>query len=474
MALCLLFIIRTPTLAKLAIHPDNPHYFIETASGKPVVLIGRLHNTPSFQDKKTNMADIDAGLRETVNIWKANHGRHWTIKSWRMDDPDRHWPWKRVSGHGKTNAGLEKFDLSQWDEWYWSRFRQYLELAEKHGVYIQIQLWDRSGISKAKKRWNFHPFNPDNNINHIPDLPNGNKDGRLDNAFYNLSNSKLIYFQQLYVDKLVKETSRFSSAIYEICNEYCDINYNSGPAKWEQHWMDFVKLRCNNIVAANSIAKNTKPKGTPDYYWTYKNLDMVNWHTICPNQAFDRFADHYYKNRAMCHGEQAFAWNENLNCSSTPSCKEIRMLGWGNFLGGGHFTWDQVNEPAGCNPNDTTKAIGMFLEETEFDFVHAAPNSDVVSNGWCMAEIGNEYLIYLPNGGSVSVYLAGITQVEFRWFNPYRRNFSEAITKNTVNWVNFTSPFPGDVVLYIKNNGNTGNPRPENRSELRFSSKIVD
>ena len=155
-----------------------------------------------------------------------------------------------------------------------------MRLAEKYGVYLQVMLFDRCGISRAsgyqRNRWYLNPYNPDNHMNDIPDLPSGNTDGRTDKAFYNLSNKKLMHYQEAYVERLINEIAGFRSTIFEICNEYCDEAFNPGPQDWETHWTTFIKARCTNIVAANNLGKSTDPPGTPNRYWSSQNLDIVN------------------------------------------------------------------------------------------------------------------------------------------------------------------------------------------------------
>ena len=86
----------------------------------------------------------------------------------------------------------------------------------------------------------------------------------------------------------------------------------------------------------------------------------------------------------------------------------------------------------------------------KMDMGLAKPHSDLASTKYCLANPGVDYLIYLPDGGKVTVDLSaasGMLAVE--WFNP---NTDETISAEAVaggNSLEFAAPFSGDAVLYI-------------------------
>jgi hypothetical protein len=81
----------------------------------------------------------------------------------------------------------------------------------------------------------------------------------------------------------------------------------------------------------------------------------------------------------------------------------------------------------------------------------ALPHNDLASTGYCLADPGREYLVYLPEGGVVTVDLAAVPgKVTVEWFDPSmdlrprRRVVSGGRRKR------FVAPFPGDAVLYLR------------------------
>jgi hypothetical protein len=83
------------------------------------------------------------------------------------------------------------------------------------------------------------------------------------------------------------------------------------------------------------------------------------------------------------------------------------------------------------------------------------PYDSLSSTNYCLADIGQEYLIYQPGSGSFTVNLqAG--NYYYEWFNPNTGNIASTgnINVGSGNRV-FNPPFSGDAVLYLKNSGTT-------------------
>jgi len=430
-------------------HPDNPHYFLDQVTGKPLVLMGSTHHLPQRAGFRAEEAERQ--MVDDIARWKSNHGRLWHFTPWGLPGGDL-MPWRRVEGHGHANDGRDRFDLDLWDETCWAHIRDVMRVAERHGVYLQIMLFDRCGISRMpsdrKERWYLNPYNPDNHVNDIPGLPAGNSDARAGGAFYDLANVRLMKYQEAYVSRMIEETAAFRSTIFEICNEYCDEEFEPGPSEWEEHWTAFVRKRCTNIVAANNLG-STDPPGTPDRYWANDDLDMVNWHTIRPREAYDRFVRFYDRGKALCHGEQAYGAAENTDRPARASAHDLRMVAWGAFFGGGHLSWDESN--ASCEHDDdrATMQVMQFVEDTGFDFVRARPAPDLSDRGWCMADAGREYAIYLPDGGDVQVRIPRGSEVEARWYQPETGRYFAAEQTRSEPPGSYRAPAEGDIVLHL-------------------------
>jgi hypothetical protein len=109
---------------------------------------------------------------------------------------------------------------------------------------------------------------------------------------------------------------------------------------------------------------------------------------------------------------------------------------WGNIMAGGagveyYFGYRYPNSDLTCedfrsrdNMWDYTRyALDFFTENTRF--WEMSPQSSLVDNGWCLAKKGEEYVVYLKNGGSTQMDLSG-ADGEFcmKWYNPRTGQFA--------------------------------------------------
>jgi hypothetical protein len=79
------------------------------------------------------------------------------------------------------------------------------------------------------------------------------------------------------------------------------------------------------------------------------------------------------------------------------------------------------------------------------------PRSDLASTKYCLANLGAEYLVYLPKGGQATVDLsAAKATFAVEWFDPSTGKTTESRTVPGGARRNFTAPFAGDAVLYLR------------------------
>jgi hypothetical protein len=90
----------------------------------------------------------------------------------------------------------------------------------------------------------------------------------------------------------------------------------------------------------------------------------------------------------------------------------------------------------------------------QMDLAHMPPHGELCSTGFCLANPGNEYLVYLPGGGSVNVDLSGgATSFDVEWFNPATNSRQSASPVSGSGWQTLNAPFGGLAVLYLKRRG---------------------
>jgi len=196
-------------------HPENPRYFIY--KDKPVVLIssaehyGAVINTEFDYVKYLNTLHAE-GMNYTRILSGAYVEKPGVFN---MENntlaPETGYflaPWKRVN-EKSLYPGENKLDLSTWNLDYFKRLKDFIALAEKLDIIVEITFF--SSIYN-KENWQRNPFNPGNNINDFPEIKTWQHCNLPGNEIVNI-------FQQKLVEKIVKEVNAFNNIIFEIQNE---------------------------------------------------------------------------------------------------------------------------------------------------------------------------------------------------------------------------------------------------------------
>jgi hypothetical protein len=213
--LFLLIICLNSFAQPISLHPQNPHYFL--FKGKPTILItsaehyGAVLNA-DFDYKKYLQTLRDEGMNYT-RIFVGSYAEvpeSFGIQNNSLAPAVGSFiaPWKRVDEPGLFK-GEKKFDLNEWNPAFFERLNDFISLADKLGIVVEVTFFCST---YQKFIWERNPFNPGNNINNIP----FNLERQKSNT---IANGILTVFQQKLVQKLVTELNGFDNIFYEIQNE---------------------------------------------------------------------------------------------------------------------------------------------------------------------------------------------------------------------------------------------------------------
>ncbi|HSM49044.1 MAG TPA: hypothetical protein VK872_14590 [Draconibacterium sp.] len=213
--LFLLIICLNSFAQPISVHPQNPHYFL--FKGKPTILItsaehyGAVLNA-DFDYKKYLQTLRDEGMNYT-RIFVGSYAEvpeSFGIQNNSLAPAVGSFiaPWKRVDEPGLFK-GEKKFDLNEWNPAFFERLNDFISLADKLGIVVEVTFFCSTYQDFI---WERNPFNPGNNINNIP----MNLERQKSNT---IANGILTVFQQKLVQKLVKELNGFDNIFYEIQNE---------------------------------------------------------------------------------------------------------------------------------------------------------------------------------------------------------------------------------------------------------------
>ncbi len=150
-----------------------------------------------------------------------------------------------VYPYRKLESG--KYDLDQWNDDYWTRFRDFLRWTEQRKIIVQIEVWDR--FDHSQQPWEAAPYRPANNVNFTTDS-SGLKDHypvpawRDRQPFFHTIPGMPLYderldvvrkYQERFVLKMLSHTLPRGHVLY------CMNDETSTPPEWGRHWIALIQ-----------------------------------------------------------------------------------------------------------------------------------------------------------------------------------------------------------------------------------------
>ena len=451
-ALATLTACESPVMKKpIGLHPENPHYFIY--KNKPTILVTSGEHYGAVLNLDFDFVTyLDALSRDSLNLTRIFSGAYLEPQgAFKIEQntlaPARGRfisPWQRSETAGHIDGG-NKFDLTRWNEDYFTRLKDFMSEAEKRNVVVELAFFCPFYEDSL---WQMSPMHANNNVNSVG--PEDRED------VYTLDKSAgLLEIQDALVRKIVDELKGFGNLIYEICNE----PYFGGVTmEWQHHIASVVQdaeqefehkhLISQNIANDKLLIKDPHP-----------GVSVFNFHYAYPPVAVSQ---NYHLNKVIGDNETGF----DGNADST-----YRREGWSFILNGGalynnlDYSFTAEHEDGSfqyppTQPGGGTAALRNQLRSLKdfmngFDFLMMKPDSTVVTvegkRAYVLAEEGKQYAIYIFGGGPFSFDVSvppGNYTVEF--FNPLTGFFDDKQKVVSNGNLNLTSPeFPEDVAVKI-------------------------
>ncbi|MEO9474390.1 MAG: DUF6298 domain-containing protein [Cyclobacteriaceae bacterium] len=164
------------------------------------------------------------------------------------------------SGQGIAYDGLSKYDLTQFNFWYWNRLSSFVDLAEQKGLVLYHQNYFQHNILEAGGHYADFPWRTANNINNMP-FPEpvnyaGDKRIFMAEQFYDVSDPEYRKLHKGYIRKCLSNFAKQSNVIQFISAEY------TGPLSFMNFWLDVVKEwekeTGNDVLIALSATKDVQ------------------------------------------------------------------------------------------------------------------------------------------------------------------------------------------------------------------------
>jgi hypothetical protein len=260
----------------LTIHPDNPHYFL--FRGKPTVFIGSTEHYGAVMNLDFDYVKyLDELAACGMNITRTFSGVYvepqkafGILKNTMAPAPERYiTPWARGSETGYSNGG-NKFDLSKWDEAYFSRLKDFLTEAGKRNIVVELDLFS---CIYDTVQWKLSPLYYSNNINNLPIVRDWKE-------VLSLSHPELLAEQEKMVKKITSELMDFDNLYYEVCNEPY-FGDTIALRQWEEHMTAVVADAEKDFKYRHLISNNVQnfKKYLPE---PRENVSIYNFHYAEP------------------------------------------------------------------------------------------------------------------------------------------------------------------------------------------------
>jgi hypothetical protein len=432
----------------LRVSTVNPRYFADP-SGRIVYLTGSEY-WKNLEDNGTSNPPPPFDFSAFLDFLQAHNHNFtrlfmWEHARWSSLTSVDHWfspnPYMRT-GPGTAIDGAPKFDLMKINPVYLARVRQRAVDAGARGIYISLQFFNGWSLetkpgATANNPWRSHPFNAANNINNINGDPNGDQSGA---EIHTLSIPAVTALQETYVRAVIDAVNDLDNVIYEISNE-SDVPGDS----WQYHMINVIRNYEATKPKQHPIGMTVPyPNGSDNDVlnssadWVSMNGDINNPVVANGSKVSLNDTDHLC---GIC-GNPAWPWKNFTRGHNT-----LLMDGYDGSAG--------YTDPA-YNPGDPVwEAIRTNMGYVRsyalrMDLAHALPRGDLANSGYCLAVMGSEYLVFLPNGGSVTVNLSGVSGSRaVEWFNPSNGQTTAGATVQGGGTVTLTAPFSGMAALYV-------------------------
>jgi hypothetical protein len=458
------------TTGPLRRHPSNSRYFTD-GSGKAVYLTGS-HTWNNFQEKSDAPSpNLDyAGYLRLLQeknhnfmrlwVWEQAAWAPWTKEKVEFDPL----PYVRTRP-GMALDGSPRFDLTQFNQEYFDRLRSRVQAAGDHGIYVSVMLFQGWSIGKKPdvpgNPWPGHPFNRENNINGLDGDLDGNGEGK---EIHTLGSPAILALQERYVAKVLDTLNDCDNVLWEISNEG-----DPDSREWQYHMISYVKYY-------EAGKEKQHPVGMTAIYPGGNNADLfespADW--ISPTSGLDDYR----------------------NDPPAADGRKVIMTDTDHLWGvGGDRGWVWKSFARGLNPiymdpfeHEQWKSSYAKFEScrqsmgdtqayaNRINLARAVPHGDLASSGYCLADPGEEYLVYIPFHAPQAELPRPLSKLrkpvrnflwqfkrratlnlsaaagEFivEWFDPTSKKIMHGEPINGGKIYNLTPPFRGDAVLYLR------------------------
>ena len=427
-------------MGPLRVCAANPRYFADP-SGRPVYLTGS-HTWQSLQDGVlSNYTAVTQPFDYPgyLGLLRTNH--HNFIRLWRWEltshEPQ---PWRRA-GPGQALDGKPKFDLRQFHQAYFDRLRSRVIAARDRGIYVSVMLFEDWIFMNKRVDYPLeqHPFHKDNNASRVNGDPNGDGWGI---EIHTLQVPEVLEVQKAYVRKVIETVNDLDNVLFEICNEG-----GRHTRDWQYEMVRFVKSVETKMPQQHPVGMTSV--GDMNEECLKSPADWTSWGTT----GWDQPKDAWTSDPPAADGQKV-------------SLLDTDHIGWKVFIDDAAFTraWVWKSFTRGHNTllmENLAHSAGWIAGRAAMGHTRrladrlllatVVPHPELASTRYCLADPGKAYVVYLPEGGEVTVDLSAAPgKFVVEWIDAERGMGRSAEAAAGGGQRSFRAPFSGDAVLCLQ------------------------
>lgn len=265
------------------------------------------------------------------------------------------------SGNGTAWDGLSRYDLSQPNQWYWGRLREFAVKGEDKGLILFHQHYFQHNILEAGAHWVDSPWRSINNVNETgfpePVPFAGDKRIFIADMFYDVEHPVRRQLHRQYIRQCLDNLADCPNVIHSVSAEY------TGPLHFVRFWLDVIaewkQETGKRVLIALSTTKDVQDTilNEPHYASMVDIIDIRYWHyktdgifapeggkNMAPRQHMRQMktGKTTFREVYMAVSEYRTRFPEK---AVTYYAQNYPSLGWAVFMGGGSCPQIQVSDP---------------------------------------------------------------------------------------------------------------------------------
>jgi hypothetical protein len=441
----------------LRVHPRNGRYFAD-AAGRAVYLTGA-HTWNNLSDVGSGDPPTPFDFAAYLDFLEAHHHNfirlwRWELTRWDAGATPQYTsktdayavaphPWQRT-GPALALDGRPEFDLQQFDPAYFDRLRQRVRAAQERGITVGIMLFEGWALQHLPNAWTAHPFHPSNNVQGLDGDAGGDGRGLITHT---LKQPAVTRLQEAYVRQVIDAVNDLDNVLYEIINES-----GAYSIEWQYHVIRFIKAYQQGKPQQHPVGMTFPYSGSAGQRGSNAHLFASPADWVSPNPD--------------APGEYDYRTNPPPADGSKVILSDTDHL-WGI---GGNPDWVWKSFVRGHNPifmdpydnrvlgkaqpeswNPVRQSLGHTRRLAErLDLAAMTPREDLASTGYCLANPGRQYVVYLPEGGLIEVDLSAATEsLAVEWITPVAGTIHAGTPVAGSGRRRLQAPFLGPAVLVL-------------------------